>query len=116
MVAGHAFSSVNDKTLLLVPESMQFGHRLERIIREILLAPDSAFGLVKMLKMDLSNDFYRLHLVPSDAPKLGFQARFDLPLDPRLARPCCHPSRLHDGLEEQLLGIICTDGVGCGRV
>ena len=70
MVADHAFSGVNNETLPFVPESMQFGHVLERIIREILLA-NPAFGLGKMLKMDFSNGFYRLHLVPSDAPKLG---------------------------------------------
>ena len=70
MVADHSFSGMNKETLPLVPESMQFSHALERIIREILLA-DPVFGPVKMLKMDLSNGFYRLHLVPSGAPKLA---------------------------------------------
>ena len=71
MVADHSWSGVNAETQPVVPvESMQFGHALERIIREILLA-DPALGPVKMIKVDLSDGFYRLHLVPCDAPKLG---------------------------------------------
>ena len=71
MVADHSFSGVNAETVPVVAvESMQFGHALERILREILLA-NPEHGPVKMLKVDLSDGFYRLHLVPSDAPKLS---------------------------------------------
>ena len=71
MVADHTYSGVNPETQPIAPiESMQFGHALERLLREILLA-NPAHGPVKMIKVDLSDGFYRLHLVPSDAPKLG---------------------------------------------
>ena len=71
MVADHTFSGVNEETQPIVPvKSIQFGHALEQILREILLA-DPALGPVKMLKVDLSDGFYRLHLILRDAPKLG---------------------------------------------
>ena len=71
MVADHTWSGVNAETQPVVPvESMQFGHALEQIIREILLA-DPALGPVKMIKVDLSDRFYRMHLVPCNASKLG---------------------------------------------
>ena len=71
MVADHTYSGVNPETQPIAPiESMQFSHALKRLFREILLA-NPAHGPVKMIKVDLSNGFYRLHLVPSDAPKLG---------------------------------------------
>ena len=39
MVADHTYSGVNPETQPIAPiESMQFGHALERLLREILLA------------------------------------------------------------------------------
>ena len=62
---------MNEDTLPLVAlESMQFGHALERILREILLA-NPAHGPVHLNKTDLSDGFYREDLCPGDAPKLG---------------------------------------------
>ncbi len=58
----YSFSGVNSETLPLAAlDSMQFGHALDRILREILLA-DPAMGPVQMLKIDLSDGFYRLDL------------------------------------------------------
>ena len=49
---------------------MQFGHALDRLLREIFLA-DSAHGPVQMMKVDLSDGFYRVNLNIDDIPKLG---------------------------------------------
>ena len=49
---------------------MQFGHALDRLLREILLA-DPAHGPVQMMKVDLSDGFYRVNLNIDDIPKLG---------------------------------------------
>ena len=40
-------------------EAMQFGHALDRILREILLA-NPIFGPVHLIKLDLSDGFYRI--------------------------------------------------------
>lgn len=70
-ICDFSWSGVNDDTLPLVPlEAMQFGHALERLLREILLA-DPSLGPVKMLKVDLSDGFYRVNLNIDDIPKLG---------------------------------------------
>ena len=55
---------------LAAMEAMQFGHALDRILPEILLA-DQAFGPVRLLKVDLSDGFYRLDVNVDDIPKLG---------------------------------------------
>ena len=49
---------------------MQFGHALHRILREIIIA-DPSLGPVQLLKVDLSNGFYRVNLNIDDIPKLG---------------------------------------------
>ena len=70
-ICDYSFSGVNSETLPLAAlDSMQFGHALDRILREILLA-DPAMGPVQMLKIDLSDGFYRLDLNVEDIPKLG---------------------------------------------
>ena len=70
-ICDYTWSQVNEDTLPLVAlESMQFGHALERILREILLA-NPAHGPVHLNKTDLSDGFYREDLCPGDAPKLG---------------------------------------------
>ena len=49
---------------------MQFGHALDRILREILLA-DPTHGPVYLIKIDISDGFYRIALNIDDIPKLG---------------------------------------------
>ena len=49
---------------------MQFGHTLDRLLREILFA-DPKNGPVRLIKIDISDGFYRVGIVPSDIPKLG---------------------------------------------
>jgi hypothetical protein len=51
-------------------EAMQFGWSLERILREILFA-NPAHGPVQMIKLDISDGFYRIMLNIDNIPKLG---------------------------------------------
>ncbi|KAL3815966.1 hypothetical protein ACHAXA_008925 [Cyclostephanos tholiformis] len=70
-ICDYSWSQVNDDTLPLAAiESMQFGHALDRILREILLA-DPAQGPIYLLKLDISDGFYRIGLAVDDIPKLG---------------------------------------------
>ena len=63
--------NLNQETLPLAPkESMQFGHALDRIYREILLA-DPAYGPPEMMKVDIADGFYQIQLNVDDIPKLG---------------------------------------------
>ena len=70
-IVDYSFYGVNADTLdLAAREAMQFGHALDRILREILLAnPDD--GPVQLMKVDLSDGFYRIDLCVDDIPKLG---------------------------------------------
>ena len=49
---------------------MQFGHALDRLLREILLA-DPSHGPPKMMKVDIADGFYRIQLNVDDIPTLG---------------------------------------------
>ena len=70
-ICDYTWSEVNGDTLLLAAaEAMQFGHALDRILREILLA-DPRHGPVKLAKFDISDGFYRIDLNIDDIPKLG---------------------------------------------
>ena len=70
-IVDYSWWKVNDETLPLAPkEAMQFGHALDRILREILLA-DPKLGPVYLSKLDISDGFYRINLAIDDIPKLG---------------------------------------------
>ena len=70
-IGDYTWSGINDNTLPLSPnEAMQFGHALDRFLRELLLC-DPKHGPPKMLKLDISDGFYRLDVAPADCPKLG---------------------------------------------
>ena len=70
-IGNYTFSGVNGDTLpLAAMEAMQFGHALDRILREILLL-DPTLGPVQMLKVDISDSFYRINLNIDNIPKLG---------------------------------------------
>ena len=49
---------------------MQFGHALDRLLREILLA-DLSHGPPEMMKVDIADGFYRIQLNVDNIPKLG---------------------------------------------
>ena len=70
-IVDYTWWKVNEETLPLAPsDAMQFGHALDRILREILLA-DPALGPINMLKLDISDGFYRINLAAEDIPRLG---------------------------------------------
>ena len=68
-IVDYSFYDINDDTLPLVLDSMQFGHALDRILREILLS-NPQHDPVQLMKVDLSDGFYRLCLNIEDIPKL----------------------------------------------
>ena len=49
---------------------MQFGHALDQILRELILA-DPSLGPVKLLKLDITDGFYQVNLTIDDVPMLG---------------------------------------------
>jgi hypothetical protein len=66
-----SFFGVNDETIPLAPhESMQFGHTLHRLLQRLVDA-DPRYGPTHLIKVDISDGFYRIHLNPTDAPVLG---------------------------------------------
>ena len=70
-IIDYTFSGVNDETLRLSPKkAMQFGRALHRLLHHIRFAP-AEHGPVYMLKVDLSDGFYRVWLRPSNVPVLG---------------------------------------------
>ena len=91
-ICDYTWSGVNAETLpLAVMEAMQFGHALDRVLREILLA-NPKHGHVKLDKTDLSDGFYRVDVAPEDVPKLGviFPSRPGQP-EPLIALPLVLP-------------------------
>jgi hypothetical protein len=70
---------------------MQFGHALDRILREILLA-NINHGDVYLNKTNLSDGFYRVSMASNDIPKLGvvFPTCYDQD-DPLIALPLVLP-------------------------
>jgi hypothetical protein len=71
IIVDYSFSKVNAETTKLAhPEAMQFGKALERILRQIVEA-DPAFGPVSLIKVDISDGFYRICLNVADIPKLA---------------------------------------------
>ena len=87
----HMVSGVNLETLLLAAmEAMQFGHALDWILREILLA-NPAHGPVQLNKTDLSDGFYRVDLNSDDVPKLGVVFPTKPGTEPMVALPLVMP-------------------------
>ena len=70
-ICDYTWYKVNKDSLPLAPlEGIQFGHALDRILRELILA-DPALGPVQLLKLDISDGFYQVNLNIDDIPKLG---------------------------------------------
>jgi hypothetical protein len=70
-IVDYSFHGINDETVPLFPaESMQFGHALDRILHTIVHA-DPAHGPVQLIKVDIADGFYRIHVAPQDIPVLG---------------------------------------------
>ena len=70
-IVTYSWSLANNKKLDLARmKAMQFGHTLVILLREILLA-DPKFDPVELMKVDLSDSFYRVSLNIEDIPKIG---------------------------------------------
>ena len=70
-ICDYSWSDVNAETLDLAAKgSMQFGHALDHILHEILLA-DPSLGLIQLMKSNISDGFYRIAFNVNDIPQLG---------------------------------------------
>ena len=70
-IVDYSFYYVNDDTdKQALPEAMQFGRALDRLLRTVWTA-DPTHGPVFLLKIDLSDGFYRVRLAPEDLAGLG---------------------------------------------
>jgi hypothetical protein len=79
-----------DISIPLVPDSMQIGHTLHRLLQNIAYA-NPAFGPPLLCKFDLSDGYYRVRLTPEAALELavvipGFSPNHNL-----IALPLCLP-------------------------
>ncbi len=90
-ICDYSWWGINRDTLPLAAlESRQFGHALDRILREILLA-DPNLGPVYLLKLDISDGFYRIALNIDDIPKLGVTFPTTPGQEPLIAFPLVLP-------------------------
>ena len=90
-IVDYTFFGVNDETIpLTAPESMQFGKALHRIIQAIVRA-DPRHGPVHIIKVDVADGFYRIHLAPCDIPTLGVTLPFSHEGEPLIAFPLTLP-------------------------
>jgi hypothetical protein len=70
-IVDYSWWNVNQETLPLAAiKAVQFGHALDCILREILLT-NPRLGPIALMKLDISNGFYRIALNVDDIPKLG---------------------------------------------
>ena len=82
-IVDYSFSGINADSVPLAPaEAMQFGRTFERLLHRIHHA-NHKFGPVYMIKVDLSDGFYRVRLTDSHLPLLGV-AFPNLPGEPPL--------------------------------
>lgn len=71
LIVDYNFSGINQDTVKLAPpKAMQFGCSLDCILHAIVESP-FCNGPVYMLKIDLADGFYCIHIHPQDAPKLA---------------------------------------------
>ena len=70
LIIDYTWSGVNPETVRLAPDSMQFGRALLRVLQRIYDA-DPRHGPVHMLKLDISDGFYRVWLSVADIPALA---------------------------------------------
>ena len=90
-IVDYTFSSVNQEAAQgAPPEAMQFGKALERILQRILAA-NPRHSPTYMLKLDLSDGFYRVHLRAEDIPTLGVAFPVGPGEEPLIALPLTLP-------------------------
>ena len=70
IVIDYTWSGVNESTCRLAPDSMQFGHALQRML-QLMYDTDPRHGTIYMMKVDIADGFYRVGLAPEDVPSPG---------------------------------------------
>lgn len=71
IIVDYTFSGVNEDTALIAPmEAMQFGRAFNRVLHKIYHAPKQ-YGPVQLIKVDISDGFYRMKVADSSIPVLG---------------------------------------------
>ena len=70
IVIDYTWSGVNEATHRLAPDSMQFGHTLQRIL-QLMYNADPRHGPIYMMKVDIADGFYRVGMAPEEVPSLG---------------------------------------------
>ena len=70
IVIDYTWSGVNESTQRLSPDSMQFGHALQRIL-QCMYNADLRHWPIYMMKVDIADGFYSVGLAPEDVPFLG---------------------------------------------
>ena len=70
IVIDYTWSGVNEATRRLSPDSMLFGHALQRIL-EPMYDADPRHWPIYMMKVDITDNFYCVGLAPEDVPSLG---------------------------------------------
>ena len=90
-IVDYSFSGINQEAARGAPsEAMQFGKALNRILQRILAA-NPRYGPTYMLKLDLSDGFYRIRLRAEDIPTLGVAIPVGPGEDPLVALPLTLP-------------------------
>lgn len=70
-IMDYSFTEVNHHSLPISPHhAMQFGHALQCLPQRIAYA-DPRYGPLLLAKLDLSDDYYRIHLSPEAALELA---------------------------------------------
>jgi hypothetical protein len=90
-IVDYSWWDVNADTLpLAAMDAMQFGHALDQILCKILLS-NPLLGPFYLIKLDISDGFYRIALNVNDIPKLGVTFPTAPGKDPLVAFPLVLP-------------------------
>ena len=90
-IGDYTWSGVNPDTVPIIPrESLQYGRALDRYLRHVLLA-DPKYGPVYLMKCDIADGYYRLHLRIRDCPKLALAFPASMGDEPLVAIPLVLP-------------------------
>ena len=91
VIVDYSFFGINADTVRLAPEeAMQFGKALQRILEAIVTAHPK-YGPVHMMKVDISDGFYRIWLNLQDCPRLAVSVPPLEGTEPLLAVPMVLP-------------------------
>jgi len=90
-IADYTFSGVNADTIPLATHlALQFGQALLQIIHAIVQS-NPAHGPVYMIKLDLADGFYHIHIAPADIPHLGVSFPMPATEEAHIAFPLALP-------------------------